>query len=183
MLPGINDGFAGRAPDVGAYELGEEPPHYGIRPEGKEAEIDGRIGRTAGGGGAPAGGAEAAPGAIGDAAERVDPKAAQLFRTARQAERAGMNDMARTAVYFGEDQPYTGLADAADWKKTEEFLKNLPVDRIDYPIDAYHKVDLIWRHYPTQVEESYRQGILNRANQLQRINMADSGVERIYRLL
>ncbi|MHC4250373.1 MAG: hypothetical protein ACYS9X_14690 [Planctomycetota bacterium] len=31
-LPNVNDGFRGRAPDLGAYELGEDPPHYGPRP-------------------------------------------------------------------------------------------------------------------------------------------------------
>jgi hypothetical protein len=30
-LPGITDGFTGRAPDLGAYELGVPPPHYGPR--------------------------------------------------------------------------------------------------------------------------------------------------------
>ncbi len=30
-LPGINDGFAGVAPDLGAYEYGQELPHYGPR--------------------------------------------------------------------------------------------------------------------------------------------------------
>ena len=33
VLPNINDGFAGKAPDVGAWELGAKPPHYGPRPE------------------------------------------------------------------------------------------------------------------------------------------------------
>jgi hypothetical protein len=32
VLPGINDGYKGRAPDLGAYELGEPLPHYGPRP-------------------------------------------------------------------------------------------------------------------------------------------------------
>jgi hypothetical protein len=32
-LPGLNDGFAGKAPDLGAYELGSPLPHYGPRPE------------------------------------------------------------------------------------------------------------------------------------------------------
>lgn len=32
-LPGFNDGFSGKAPDLGAYELGAELPHYGPRPE------------------------------------------------------------------------------------------------------------------------------------------------------
>jgi hypothetical protein len=30
-LPGVNDDFAGRAPDLGAYELGHPIPHYGPR--------------------------------------------------------------------------------------------------------------------------------------------------------
>lgn len=33
-LPGLNDGFKGKAPDLGAYELDDEPPHYGPRPTG-----------------------------------------------------------------------------------------------------------------------------------------------------
>jgi hypothetical protein len=32
-LPGFNDGYAGPAPDLGAYECGAELPHYGPRPE------------------------------------------------------------------------------------------------------------------------------------------------------
>ena len=31
VLPGITDGFAGKAPDLGAYELGAPLPHYGPR--------------------------------------------------------------------------------------------------------------------------------------------------------
>ena len=31
VLPTINDGYTGQAPDLGAYELGAEPPHYGPR--------------------------------------------------------------------------------------------------------------------------------------------------------
>jgi hypothetical protein len=30
-LPGINDGFSGKAPDLGAYEVGAPIPHYGPR--------------------------------------------------------------------------------------------------------------------------------------------------------
>jgi hypothetical protein len=31
VLPNVTDGFAGRAPDLGALELGQTPPHYGPR--------------------------------------------------------------------------------------------------------------------------------------------------------
>jgi hypothetical protein len=31
-LPNVTDGFSGRAPDLGALEVGAAPPHYGPRP-------------------------------------------------------------------------------------------------------------------------------------------------------
>ena len=30
-LPNVNDGFSGKAPDLGAYEVGQPVPHYGPR--------------------------------------------------------------------------------------------------------------------------------------------------------
>ena len=33
VLPNVNDGFAGKAPDLGCYELGQEMPQYGPREE------------------------------------------------------------------------------------------------------------------------------------------------------
>ena len=32
ILPNVTDGFTGQAPDLGALELGQTPPHYGPRP-------------------------------------------------------------------------------------------------------------------------------------------------------
>jgi len=32
ILPNVTDGFTGRAPDLGALEVGQAPPHYGPRP-------------------------------------------------------------------------------------------------------------------------------------------------------
>ncbi|MFC1614422.1 right-handed parallel beta-helix repeat-containing protein [Gemmatimonadota bacterium] len=34
VIPNINDGFSGTAPDLGAYEIGAPLPHYGPRPAG-----------------------------------------------------------------------------------------------------------------------------------------------------
>jgi hypothetical protein len=31
VLPSVNDGFAGTAPDLGCHELNSDPPHYGPR--------------------------------------------------------------------------------------------------------------------------------------------------------
>ncbi|MDT8398470.1 MAG: hypothetical protein RQ899_07640 [Pseudomonadales bacterium] len=38
VLPNIDDGFAGRAPDLGAYEYGQPLPHYGPRPQNASAK-------------------------------------------------------------------------------------------------------------------------------------------------
>lgn len=35
VLPNLNDGFHGEAPDLGALECGDEPPHFGPRPLGE----------------------------------------------------------------------------------------------------------------------------------------------------
>ncbi len=37
-LPNVNDGFRGKAPDLGAYEVGQPLPHYGPRPESVDEE-------------------------------------------------------------------------------------------------------------------------------------------------
>jgi hypothetical protein len=37
-LPNVNDGYHGKAPDLGAYEAGQELPLYGPRPEGLDEE-------------------------------------------------------------------------------------------------------------------------------------------------
>ncbi len=38
FIPNVNGGFTGDAPDLGAYELGQELPHYGPRPPGVDEE-------------------------------------------------------------------------------------------------------------------------------------------------
>ena len=38
-IPGVNDDFAGQAPDIGAYEAGRPVPHYGPRTGRKLAEV------------------------------------------------------------------------------------------------------------------------------------------------
>lgn len=85
-------------------------------------------------------------------------------------------------LYFGEDQPYTGLADTQDWIKAEAFLDNYSTERLDYCIDEYQKADLVWKHYPTQVEESYKEGIFKRSNQLKEECNSTRGIECMYRL-
>ena len=85
-------------------------------------------------------------------------------------------------ICFGEDLPYAGLADQDDWEKANNFINGLPIKEINYRIDAERKSDLLMKHYPSQVEESYREGVLNRAAGLKQEYGTDTGVERLYRL-
>ena len=86
-------------------------------------------------------------------------------------------------IYFGEDQPYTGLADSSDWDKAKAFLNELPVTPLNYCIDEMRKADLSMKYYASQAEESYRNGVLSRADQLKQKYGSDTGVERMYRLV
>jgi len=58
VLVGLNDGFAGAAPDLGAYELGATPPVYGPRTAGTGGSggASGAAGASGGGGASDAGG-------------------------------------------------------------------------------------------------------------------------------
>jgi hypothetical protein len=42
-IPDINDNYTGSAPDLGAYEYGQPPPHYGPRPDGVDEEMEGPV--------------------------------------------------------------------------------------------------------------------------------------------
>ncbi len=88
----------------------------------------------------------------------------------------------KAILYFGEDQPYSGLANKYEWERAEAFLKGIPVVSINYCIDEKRKSDLVMKHYTSQVEESYREGVLNRSDLLQKEYGTETGVERIYRL-
>lgn len=90
---------------------------------------------------------------------------------------------ATSILYLGEDQPYTGLADSNDWDKVKVSLNRSPHTQINYCIDESRKINVVLNHYPTQVEDSYKKGVLNRAVQLQQKYGTDTGVERIYRFL
>lgn len=93
-----------------------------------------------------------------------------------------LEQKSNATIHLGEDQPYAGLAYKDDWDTARSYLDALPHVEINYCIDAERKADLMMRHYPSQVEESYREGVLNRARQLQQLLGSDTGLERIYRL-
>jgi len=105
-----------------------------------------------------------------------------ILREALMDARDELGHSTNAAICFGEDQPYAGLAYEDDWDKARTYIDDLPAKKINYRIDAQRKSDLLMNHYPSQVEDSYREGIMNRAGQLRQEYGTDTGVERIYRL-
>ena len=89
---------------------------------------------------------------------------------------------ATSTVYFGEDLPYAGLADTNDWDKIKAFFSGLTTRHINYSIDEHRKINIVLKHYLSQIEDSYKEGVLKRAAQLKQKYGTDTGVERIYRL-
>jgi len=101
----------------------------------------------------------------------------------REALMDAIDELARkrkAGIFFGEDQPYAGLADENDWDKAHNFINGLKLEEINYQIDTDRKSDLLMKHYPSQVEESYREGVVNRAEQLEQKYGTGVGVERLY---
>ncbi len=89
---------------------------------------------------------------------------------------------ATSTIYFGEDLPYTGLANTNDWDKVNTFFGKLTTKHINYTIDERRKINLVLKHYPTQIEDSYKEGVLKRAARLKQKYGTDTGVERMYKL-
>jgi len=105
-----------------------------------------------------------------------------ILREAVTDTRNELGQDASSIVYVGEDLPYTGLADTNDWDKLNLFFNGLVFRHINYSIDEHRKIKLIMKHYPTQFEDSYKEGVLKRADQLKQKFGTDTGVERIYQI-
>jgi len=103
-----------------------------------------------------------------------------LLREAVLEERAAMGPAARAKLCFGEDQPYAGLASEEDWRIAGAFIAGLGLVPVDVPVDIDRKVELVMRGYPSQVEASYREGMLARSRQLAALCGAARGVERLW---
>jgi len=87
-------------------------------------------------------------------------------------------------VYFGEEQPYSGLANKKDRSVCDQFIDELALKKIDFLINSKEKATLLMTAYPSQVTPAYKEGILKRSKQLlqtQKSNLKKTGAERIYK--
>lgn len=93
-----------------------------------------------------------------------------------------MGPAARASFYFQEDKPYSGHSDAAEWARTQQFIQDNQLQEIIYETKSKEVVDLAFRHYTSQVDETYREGVLGRANGLMQQLGWHAPLDRMFKL-
>jgi hypothetical protein len=88
----------------------------------------------------------------------------------------------KAQMYFQEDKPYAGIQTPEEAARIEAFTRSYRLEARLYPIQPEKIVEMAFKHYLSQVEEVYRHGVLERAEQLQTMYNLDRPCDCIYRL-
>lgn len=105
-----------------------------------------------------------------------------IVREAGLAAARELGGLAKAALYFQEDKPYAGIADAAERGRIEKWVGEARLDPRLYAADPEKMIELAFRHYVSQVEPIYREGIRDRARRLMERHGSSSPCDCIYRL-
>ncbi len=91
-----------------------------------------------------------------------------------------LGSQAKASFYFQEDKPYAGIQTAEEAERIEEFVY---IHRLQPRVFPYHPervVELAFKHYPSQVEEVYRKGVMDRAEQLRSLYGMETPCDRMF---
>ena len=91
-----------------------------------------------------------------------------------------LGKQARACFYFQEDKPYAGIQTVEEEQRIEEFVQAYSLQPRIYRSQPEQVVELAYKHYTSQVEEVYRKGVLQRAEQLRRLAGTDVPCDRLY---
>lgn len=105
-----------------------------------------------------------------------------IVREAGLAAAKNIGSAAKASFYFHEDKPYSGHADAAEWARTEKFIQDNRLQENVYETKPEAVVELAFRHYLSQVDETYREGVLGRAYGLMAQLGANAPLDRVFKL-
>jgi len=87
---------------------------------------------------------------------------------------------AKARFYFQEDKPYAGIQTEAEASRIEDFVQANRLQPRPYHYHPERVVELTFKHYTSQVEEVYRKGVLERAEQLKTLYGVDEPCDRLY---
>ncbi|MCL1795281.1 MAG: hypothetical protein FWG37_00170 [Clostridia bacterium] len=86
----------------------------------------------------------------------------------------------RAAFYFAEDKPYAGMMTEAESAVNDAFIAEYRLKARGFPNDPEEVLRLAYRHYPSQVDAVYDEGIRSRNEQLKQIYGVDTDCDRVY---
>jgi hypothetical protein len=91
-----------------------------------------------------------------------------------------LGSQAKASFYFQEDKPYAGIQTAEEAERIEEFVQTHRLQPRVFPNHPERVVELAFKHYPSQVEEVYRKGVMDRAEQLKAMYGLDVPCDRMF---
>jgi hypothetical protein len=91
-----------------------------------------------------------------------------------------LGSQAKAAFYFEEDKPYAGIQTTEEAERIEEFVCTHRLRPRIFRQNPEKVVALAFKHYPSQVEEVYRRGVLDRAEQLRLMYGTEAPCDRMF---
>lgn len=92
-----------------------------------------------------------------------------------------MGAEAKAAFYFQEDKPYAGLQTPEERERIESFVRAHSLTPLVYRHHPEAVVSLAFTHYTSQVDESYRKGVLERGEELKQKYQTAFACDQMYR--
>ena len=86
----------------------------------------------------------------------------------------------KAGFYFAEDKPYAGLLDEREKAIPEAFINKYGLEDKAFAFDPEKILDIAYRHYPSQVNTVYDEGVWARAEQLKTLYGQNVSVDRIF---
>ena len=85
----------------------------------------------------------------------------------REGGRKAAKKGGRTRVYFAEEKPLSGIANEKEIKRIDKLVEEENLEECPFRCDPQAVVNLVFKHYISQVEPVYSKGILERTKKLQ----------------
>ena len=86
----------------------------------------------------------------------------------------------KAAFYFAEDKPYAGIMTDEESAVNDTFIAEHRLKERAFQHNPEEVLRLANRHYPSQMDAIYEEGVRKRSEQLKSIYQTDSGCDRIY---
>jgi len=86
----------------------------------------------------------------------------------------------RCRIYFQEDKPYAGIQTPEEASRIEAFVESNHLEKRIYRTSPEKIVELAFKHYVSQVDDIYRTGVLQRAEQLRNLHVLANPCDCLY---